>query len=293
MNCFSSLHPISLAVYFISVFVITMFSQNPILLLFSLIGSVLFFIKREKNLNFFKDFGFFLIIFLIISLTNPFFSHKGSTILFFFNGNPITLEALIYGVQIALMLTAVIFWFKCFNLIFSDDKLLYLLGGFSYKIALLISSALRFIPLIKIKSEKIKASQKTLGLYSSESWTDKLKSGGRAYSALIGLGLESAVDTGATMKARGFGLKPKSRYSLYKFRKTDLWVLIFSGVSDILIFTALGLNKLTFNFYPLISFAKPDFYAVFSLSVFFIFCLLPFVIDFTEDLKWKFYISKI
>lgn len=293
MNYFSSLHPISSAVYFISVFVITMFSQNPILLLFSLVGSILFFIKIEKNLRFFKDFGIFLLIFLIISLTNPLFSHKGATILFFLNGNPITLEAFFYGVDIALMLTATIFWFKCFNLIFSDDKLLFLLGGFSYKIALLISSALRFIPLIKLKAEKIKATQKTLGLYSSEVCTDKLKGSARVYSALIGLGLENAVDTGATMKARGFSLKPKSRYSLYKFRKNDLLFLIFVVVSDVVIFVSLGLEKLYFNFYPLISFAKFDFYSIFSLTFFLIFCLLPFIIDFTEGLKWKYYISKI
>lgn len=293
MSYFSSLHPLSLAVYFISIFVITMFSQNPLLLLFSLSGSVLFFIKTQKNIKFFKDFGVLMLLFIIITLTNPLFSHKGATVLFFLNQNPVTLEALLYGVNLSLMLTAVIFWFKCFNLIMSDDKLLFLLSGLSYKIALLISSALRFIPLIKLKTEKQKSAQKALGLYASDTWSDKLKSSARVYSAVVGSGLESAVDMGDAMKSRGFNLKPKSRYSLYKFQRSDLVFIIFVLLSDILAFAALGLKKLSFNFYPIISFEKPNLIGISALALFLALCLLPFIIDLTEDLKWKYYISKI
>ena len=95
------------------------------------------------------------------------------------------------------MLVAVLIWFRCFNLVITDDKWLYLTAKISPKISLLLSSALRFVPLLKEQSKKIKNAQKAMGLYSSESWFDKLKSVLRVYSALIGWSLEKAVDTGA------------------------------------------------------------------------------------------------
>ena len=45
-----------------------------------------------------SDMGFYLPLFLLVAVTNPLFSHNGVTPLFFMNGNPVTLEAVVYGV---------------------------------------------------------------------------------------------------------------------------------------------------------------------------------------------------
>lgn len=293
MIYFSSIHPAAGALYFLSMLVITMFSSNPILPAIALTGGVLFFIQIEKHKQPLKEFGFYLIMFILISVTNPLFSHKGVTPLFFLNGNPVTLEAAAYGINIALMLIAVIYWFKCFNVIMTEDKLLYLFGKISPKIALLISSALRFIPLFKTQAAKIRMAQKSMGLFASDTWTDNLKGVARVYSALITWALENAIDTGLSMKARGYGLKGRKHYSLFSFRKTDVLFLGAVAALDVIIFFAIACGYMDFAFYPAITPPTPEIYNLAATAAFSALSLLPFILEIKENLQWTYYKSKI
>ena len=293
MNGFSSLHPVPAAFYFISVLAITMFSINPLLLFIALVGSFLFYLKMNSKKMQLKEFIFYLFAFLVVSLTNPLFSHKGATPLFFLNGNPITLEALLYGVDIAILFIAVVFWFKCFNLVITDDKLLFLFDKISPKVALLLSSAVRFIPLLKRQAAKIRQSQTAMGMFSSDTWTDKLKSTLKVYSALISWGLENAIDTGSSMKARGYGLGGRKSYSLYTFRKSDAFFMLIIALLDLIIITALYKGCLNFYFYPQITIPSFNAYKVSAVVSFSALCLLPFITQVKEDCKWKYYRLKI
>ena len=201
MCTFANLHPVAAAVYFLSVLAVTMFSSNPMLSLAALLGGVLFYIKLQSKSLSIKSLLMNIVLFVLVALTNPLFSHKGATVLFFLNGSPVTLEAVLYGINIAVILLAVVYWFRCFNVIMTSDKLLFLFGKMSPKIALLISSALRFIPLFKEQAAKIKQSQRAMGIYASDSWIDRLKGVLRVYSALITWALENAVDTGSWLRA--------------------------------------------------------------------------------------------
>ena len=281
------------AVYFLSVLLITMFSTNPLLLITALFGGILFFIQTQRHFHFFKEFVLYFILFILVALTNPLFSHNGITPLFFINGNAVTLEAILYGVDIAIMLIAVIFWFKCFNQVMTQDKLLFLFGKISPKISLLLSSALRFIPLLKRQSAKIRHTQKAMGLFVSESWTDKLRGTMRVYSALITWALENAIDTGASMKARGYGLKGRTHYSLFRFRTSDALLLALIIILDIIVIFVLMSGHFEFDFYPSISAPPITKYNVLALIAFAMLSFLPFIIEIKEDFQWKYYRSKI
>lgn len=292
MYGFSSLHPAAAFLYFTSVLIFTMFLSNPVLPCLALSGSILFYIKIKKEIHIIKEFGFGLIMFAIIALSNPLFSHKGATPLLFINGNPVTLEALLYGVNIAFMLTAAIYWFKCFNLIITEDKLLFLFGNISPKAALLLSSSLRFIPLIKQEAERIRKAQTAMGLFASDTWTDKLKVTLRVYSALITLSLENAVDTGMSMKARGYGIKGRKHYSIYTFGKSDAVFVFLTIAADAIIISAAAAGSLSFSFYPKISAPPPDIYSTFAIITFAVLVLLPYICEVKESLRWKYYKSK-
>lgn len=293
MNSFFSCHPVVSALYFLSVLVLTMFTSNPILLIIALLGGIAFFVVTEKHIKLFREFGFYLLLFIIVSLTNPLFSHNGVTTLFFLNGNPVTLEALLYGVDIAVMLIAVMYWFKCFNLIMSEDKLLYLFGKLSPKISLLLSLILRFIPLFKIQSAKIRQTQKAMGLFATDTWTDKLRGTVRVYSSLVTWAFENAVDTGSSMKARGYGLKGRSHYSLYRFGKSDAVLLAIIILLDVIAICVMAMGYLDFTFYPEISAAPINFYNLSAIVAFALLSFLPFVLEVKEGLLWKYYRSKI
>ena len=290
---FPSYHPTVLAVYFLSVLLITMFTTNPILLGIAFLGGIGFYLKRDKETRSVKSLCFYLLFFILVSITNPLFSHNGVTPLFFLNGNPVTLEALLYGFDIGLMLIAVIFWFKCFNLVITEEKLLFLFGRSSPKLALLISSVLRFIPLLKEQSKKIRQTQTSMGLFSGDAWIDKLKGTVRVYSSLITWALENAVDTGSSMKARGYGLRGRSVYSLYRFRCADGVMLLLLLGLDTVICSALALGRLAFEFYPQIDVFEFDIHSTAALMAFAILSFLPFIFEVKEDLQWKYYRSKI
>lgn len=291
MSGFKERHPLFLAAYFISVLAFTMFLNNPVVLAFALLGGMLFCVFLENLKSFFKSLIIFLPLGLAIALSNPLFSHNGKTVLFFLNNNPITKEALLYGVNLAVMMVAVIYWFKCFNVIFTSDKLLYLFGKLSSKIALLFSSALRFIPLFKRQSLKIKEAQKALGLYSGEGLTDKFKGHMRTYSALITWSLENAVETGASMKARGFGSGKRTSYSLFKAKKEDFYLTVITVIIDLIL--CFNIKKLSFAFYPEITNIEFNLKTLILLGLFLILYFLPFLIELKEVIKWKYLKSKI
>lgn len=291
MKTFMSLHPTVTAIYFLSVTVFTMFSVNPAVIALSLVGALLFILSCDKLSP--GDIAFYLGLALLVSVTNPLFSHSGVTPLFFLNGNPVTLEAVLYGVDIALMLVSVICWFRAVNRVFTSDKLLYLAGKLSPKISLLISSALRFIPLIKGRADTVRRAQMSMGLYSSAAWTDKLKATFRLYSALITWSLENAVDTGSSMKARGYGLGKRSHYMLYKFTFTDVVVLAVILLCDVVLAVMMLMGVLDFSFYPSIVYPPVTIHTVLAVAAMLSLFMLPFVLNVKESLLWKYYRSKI
>lgn len=293
MKQISSWHPIVSMVYFLSVMLIIMFSVNPLLMMIGFLGSILLFIMLEGYGRFLKELKFYLLLFVLVTLINPLFSHDGVTTLFYLNGNPVTLEALLYGIYIALMLVAVMYWFKCFNVVITNDKLLYLIGGVSPKISLIISSALRFIPLLKEQAGKIRQSQKAMGLFTSDAWTDKLAGTARVYSSLITWALEYAIDTGASMKGRGYGLKGRSRYSIFRMTGADIINLIVIVILDVVIIGFMATGKLNFTFYPEISAVASAEGSIYAFAAFALLSFLPVILEVKESVLWIYCKSKI
>lgn len=293
MLSFNKLHPVVLAIYFLSVMLVTMFSTNPILIGLALLSGIVFCRTMESGSTFFKDFIFYLILFVLIAITNPLFSHNGVTPLFFINGNAVTLEAILYGIDIAAMLIAIMYWFKCFNNVMTSEKLLFLFGKFSPKIALILSSALRFIPLFKVQAKKIKQASKAMGLYSSESWISQLKGMIRVFSSLVTWSFENAIDTGSSMKARGYGLKGRSHFSIFRFTFSDGILITFIILLDFIVFNSMAKGSLEFSFYPRVSELEIGINTLLSLISFGVLCFIPVILEVKENIKWKYYKSKI
>lgn len=293
MSRFLALHPTVAAVYFLSVLAITMFAADPLFAGLALLGGVLFCMKAEGLRRFSQSIGWYLVFFVMVALSNPLFSHKGVTPLFFLNGNPVTLEALLYGVYLGVMLLAVLYWFQCFSTVMTEDKWLYLFGKISPKLSLLLSSALRFMPLLRAQAGRIRQAQTAMGLYATDTWTDKLKGTVRVYSALITWTLENAIDTGSSMKARGYGLPGRSHYSLYTFRRADAGLLLLIGTLDAMVIAAMSSGCTAFLFYPAITAAPLSAMSVAAVVAFAALSLLPFILEVKEGLRWMYYRSKI
>lgn len=293
MEAFGNYHPLTLMVYFLSVLITAMFTTNPVMLALVLLGGICFCTTLQRKRMFWSNLAFYLPLFLMIAVTNPLFSHNGVTPLFFLNGNPVTLEAILYGVDIATMLVAVIYWCKCYNEIMTSDKFLYLFGKAIPKLSLILSMAFRFIPQFKAQIKRISKAQKAMGLYSSGSYVDKIRGGCRVFMAIISWSLENAVETGNSMKARGYGLKNRSNFAIFRFTAPD-GVLLGTSLS-LIVLTAVGLacKAVKFSFYPRITEISLNPMALLTYISYGVMSFLPFVIEIKESLKWNYYISKI
>lgn len=293
MKAFSDYHPLVLLVYFLSILAVAMFVNNPVIGIFALIGGILFCAMLSKRSETAGNLGFYIPLFFMVAITNPLFSHNGVTPLFFLNGNPVTAEAFAYGIAIAVTVTGVMMWCKCYSAVMTSDKFLYLFGKAIPKLSLVLSMALRFIPMFKRQMHKVSRAQKSMGLYSSKSFIDKIKSTMRVFMAMLSWSLENSIETSASMKARGYGLKGRTNFSLFRFYPRD--GILLSVCAVLLGVTVAGIitGDTAFYYYPRISELTLTPFSVTVYTAFGILSFLPFMIEVKEALKWKYCISKI
>ena len=291
MKDFEHLNPLCVFFFFFSVVFVTAFFPHPIFTAVSLLGAVIsqFFYCKKDGL---KQYLPYLFIFIITALLNPLISHNGKTVLFVLNDNPITLEALLFGINSAEMILAVLLWFRCFSKIMTSDKLLYIFSAFSPKAALILSIALRYVPLFFKKRREISNSAKGMGIFKADNVPDRLKGHMGVFSALVTWGLEKGIITADSMDARGYGTGRRSCFSLFAFKLKDG---LFLGISGLLfLFVLLGqiFGGIDYSFYPSLSVGLDP--PVLSVSaVFFILCFLPCFINAKEELRWRHLQQKI
>ncbi|MBR4635084.1 MAG: energy-coupling factor transporter transmembrane protein EcfT [Clostridia bacterium] len=293
-SAFSAVHPVAALLFFAFALVMPMLLLHPVLLGISFAAAVVwsFLLRGKKQLGFLLKFV--LPVMLLSALLNPVFNHAGVTVLFYLRYNPVTLEAVLYGLASALMLGAVITWFTCFNAIFTSDKLIYLTGRLMPSLALVISMALRFVPLFTRQAKRIALARRGAGMGTTGgNVIERAKNGLSILSALITWSLESSVTTADSMRARGYGLHPRTSFSNYRFDGRDAAILLFTALGAGCSGLAAGFGAASVRFFPSykINACSPLFilYAVLYAAV----LLLPAALELYEAHKWHSSISKI
>lgn len=289
-RAFSSLHPSVSFMFFAVMLIFTMLFVHPIFLGLTLIPALIFSIilNGRKGLKF--SLLFYLPMFLLIALANPLLNHRGRTILFYFMDNPITLEAVVYGICSALSLIAIFAWFSCYNKVITADKFLYLFAKLSPAVALLITMTIRMTSKLKYQLKTITNAQHTIGLdHSTGNLRERIKKGMRVISILLSWSMEDAIETADSMKARGYGLKNRSTFALFKFDKRDGLLLALISILAALCLAGYFLGYGTMQFYPSIKPLNLSFQAVALYLVFAVLALLPIIIEVRESCKWRSY----
>lgn len=288
MKGYESYHPAILFLGYGLALMFSMISLHPFVIASSLIGGFLFFLAMFGWKKFFSELFFCVGIFVLLSLVNPLFVHDGETILFFLNDNPVTLEAMIYGGMSSLMIISVLLWCKCYGLMLTTDKFLYLFGKTIPKLGLILSMTFRFIPLFRLQIRKISQSQKTMGLYPSDGIADKMGSGMRVFDSLVAWSMENSIDTADAMKARGYGLPGRTSFSLFRFRTRDGILLAVYGGLAAVIFTCFSAGGYSFFYYPYVAKLVICWKEGLSAAVIFLFFCIPGIIELEEKRKWSY-----
>ena len=274
MKPFSRLHPAVLFLYFCAVLGVTMFCLNPAVQLVSLGGALLLsLIVGGANKRLFLP----LAMIPLGGLINPVFSHHGQTILFFLNNNPVTLQAVYYGLTMGGTVCAALFSLSCFAQIMSSDKLLCVFGRISPKLALMLSLILRFVPLLSRRSRESREALQAMGLFREDNFFVKLRSRARVFFAVAASALENGIITADSMEARGYSIGRRTAYSTFRFTVFDG---VFAAVSAAALGAVLAVfRSLRLDFYPTVSFQGSRMLRGVGLATFALLCLLPGVIQ--------------
>lgn len=291
MNSFSSFHPTVLLLYYVVVIVITTCTMNPIVIGCSVMGSLLFFMVTNLSGVIIKELAFYSLVFLLIAITNLLFVHNGETILFFMNDNPITFEAGISGIVLAFMIIAIIFWNKSYSEVMSSDKVIFLFGKAIPRLAIFISILFRIMPMFKKQFVNVNQAQKALGFYTSDSMTDRLFGGFRVFKSTWIWALEHAFSKSDSMKARGYGLKGRTNFSIFKWQRRDVLLFIYIFTLGVVFIGAM--ETFYFYYYPVM--ANLAFSLVIYLQYIGVFLLMvvPSIVEIKENIQWRFLRSRI
>lgn len=294
-DSFSNYHPIINLMYFTIVLLFSMFFMHPICLFISLSGAFLYSIYLNGKKTFWFNIKYMLPMLIITALINPAFNHEGATILTYLqNGNPLTLESIVYGVASATMLITVMCWFSCYHLVMTSDKFVYLFGCIIPSLSLIFSMVLRFVPKFKAQIRIISYAQRCIGRdVSNGGVLHRIKHGIKILSIMVTWMLENAIETADSMKSRGYGLRGRTAFSIYTFRKKDLIALIALSLSSAIVLIGSLLGGLYYRYFPSMKSSGVSIFTVILFIIYIFICFMPLAINLWEDRKWKLLQSKI
>ena len=283
MGAMERLHPLAAAGYFAGVAAVAMASMNPVLLALSLLGSL----ALSCRYGGLRGTGGFLLLGLCVAALNPLAYHNGVTPLLILNGQPITLEALCYGLAAGAMLAGVGCWLRSLSRIMTSDKLMHLLGRISPKLALLCAMALRCGPLFSRQTKAIRRAQQGVGLYKEENLPDRIRGNSRVFSILVTWALENGIITADSMAARGYGVGCRTAFARYRFGRRDGAFLLLTAALLLPPVVGLCLGALDVAYYPALRMAPASPLGALSYGAYAALALLPMLWEGGEWLKWR------
>lgn len=220
--------------------------------------------------------------FILTALVNPLVNHLGVTVLFYLFDNPVTAEACVYGLAAGGMFAAVLMWFYALGPLVSGADFAAMLGRALPKTALTLNTAFGCEPKLRRDMAAIAEARALLGEKKT------VRGGLKVLDTAVGCALEDAAETAVQMRARGFGLRPRTRYGAKK-GGTAFFIAAAACLAAVV---AARLAAAPYWYYPVYTmpYAAADIAAAVAFGVL---CFLPAAAGLTEALRWRLSRSRI
>ncbi len=280
-------HPVACLCFYISMLTLVFLFQHPVFAveIFLLILFHAFYLLGIRHtLGYMKVY---MIFGVMVALINPLLVHRGSHILFYLFDQPITLEATLYGGCISLMILSMLMCFLCVNHLLNSGKFLYLFSRAMPQTTFIAAMTLRYFTLLKDRAEEYAGVQRVRTRLTEKRKIDSIREAGALLGGFSAWTLEEGMQVSESLRAKEYGMRKRSLYAKYSFRREDgIWtglvVGLFLGITG-LKFLGAGL----FDFYRNMQLAPNpiDFFAILVLALF---MFLPMVGDAILYIKRKF-----
>ena len=284
-DAFSRYHPLVNFLFFALVLAYSMVLMHPVCLAVSLTGALVYAGELGGRRALAGHLKFALPVLLLAAIVNPAFNHAGITILTYLpSGNPLTLESILYGLAAGAMLCAVVLWFVCFNAVITSDKFVYLFGRVIPALSLVLSMTLRFVPLFRRQLEVVRQAQFFIG---------RARRAVTIFSIMVTWALENAIETADSMKSRGYGLRGRTAFSIYRMEDRDKYALGWLGFCGMYLLCGSLAGGLKWWYFPMLQGAMAQPFSISFYLAYLALCLTPVIIDRKEARVWRCSPSKI
>lgn len=282
-DCLSSCHPAVSAAWFALVLVFTVTSFHPVLLAAALAAGLAWSAQAGRGWRPWV----LVLLFASAAVFNPLFSHAGVTILAYFpNGNPLTLESILYGLGAGAMLTTAAVLLGCMARVMTADQWMCLLGRALPALSLLLSMVLRLLPRTRDRLSQISLAQRQVGR-AGRGLPGRARTGVRLLSVLLLWSLEDGAATADSMSARGYGLPGRTSYHNYRLDGRDRAILVFLACAGAYLLLMALHGALRWRYYPSLGWAGLNAWSLSAFLVWGAVCALPLYLNWKEAREWR------
>lgn len=285
---FDSYHPMINLIYFVAAITCTVCFKHPIFLTIGYFCAFVYSVKLGGWKIFLLNMVFLLLAFGYAARYAS-YEHFGVTVLAVnMIDNEITLESIVYGLVNGFVFATVCMWCCCIFMLITADKIVYLFGRISPKLSLFVSILLRTVPRVKVRAKRIEISREGIGkgIVQGNLW-QKFLHLLSLISILITWTMEDFVESSNSMKSRGYSLRGRTAFSIYRFDNRDRSLVIVFFWCLTVIGMGVLLNQTTMYFDPMlimnpITSLSYVFYAVYAL-----FLVLPMGLQIIGEYQFK------
>ena len=300
---FSRLHPLATVVLFGCEVVLAAFSFQPLCALIAFVGAELCIVQLFDTKHAVRQLVWYVPIIVLMTVTNPFFSASGSTVLYSFGHTQLYAESFVYGATSGLVLVSTLSWLECLFVVVSPLELLQRSSVRFPGLQLVLSLSVQLMP--ELLSDLTTARQ----IQSANTAAKRCDSAARAHrqSSVLGQSrllsarktiaqsattinavcmsaLEKSMSTFQSIVSRGWGMAGhRSRWSAEVLDAYDTVALLVFTFLSVIAAVSLYMLVQAWQFYP----TMPEFQVSFWYLGVVLFTVLPAIFVRIDTVLWE------
>lgn len=285
---FRKYHPVTVLIYYSAWLAMATMTKHPLVVVIACLMTFIHFRMRTTWAEASRFLAYDVCVAVLIFIASAAFKHNGMTPLFFWNDQAVTKEVLLWAVSVGILLCTIHLVYVNAVAHLATDRFLFACRLLSPALSMTLSQCFYFVPTCQKRFRDLQRTQKGLGFYRTASYADRAIGLLKISYESVTWAFEKSFQKTNAMRARGYHLKGKTVFQLYRFHQRDGIVLFVTAV-------CIGLFLWQYNVTAYAYFPKMDAWHMspVALSSVVMCGLIPIVIDLKERWKWHYYSSKM
>ena len=170
----------------------------------------------------------------------------------------------------------------------TSDKFIYLFGRVIPALSLVLSMTLRFVPRFRRQFRAVSQAQRYMGRdTSSGGLLQRGKNAMKVFSIMVTWALENAIETADSMKSRGYGLRGRTAFSIYRMEARDRYALAWLGFCGLYLLCGCLAGGLKWWYFPLLQGVMTQPFSISFYLAYLALCLTPSAMSWVSRRRFR------